>query len=120
LDDLTKREVVVGHLRGRSRMAFLRARGMIVWKANDHEVRKAAVRLELAQLPDELLGSKHIRYIEVPSNGVGAEIRSERFDRRPAADGDVQVTVGIFLPNVEETNLAFLAVIAMVSLFGYE
>ena len=93
LDDLAEREVVVGDLRGGRGRAGLRAAGVIVRQTDENEVRHLALLLELAEVLDELRGAEDIRHIHVPADGVRVQMRTQRFDRGPAAEVDVRRAV---------------------------
>ena len=60
-DDAAQGEIVVGDLRRGCGETGPSPAGMIVGQANDRELRKIAVLLEVVQVLDEIVGAKHVR-----------------------------------------------------------
>ena len=70
LDNLSEREIVVGHLRlGRGRTEFCAAR-VIVRQPDDDEIRQIVRLFKLFQRLDELRRAPHVRHVQIPADGV--------------------------------------------------
>ena len=65
LDQLPKRQVIIGDQRGGSAFAPRRAGRVIIWQTNDLQARHVPLSLESFQLGNEPFGALHVREVQV-------------------------------------------------------
>ena len=67
-DDAPECQIIVGGTRFRRWASLGGATGVIVWQADDHQVRKIAALFVVAQLPDHKVGPILIGYDHFPAH----------------------------------------------------
>src|SRR5881296_1453371 len=70
LDNLAERKVIIGNGRSRCRKSRFGPAGMIVWKANQHQVGQVAGLFKLFEFFNELRRAEHVWHRHVPTDGI--------------------------------------------------